>query len=418
MPEKDRDVQKSLEAAQQSKSGKADNRLTPKKGIGNVARSLSPESQRPAAKQAAVVDEFDHDTAFHMAFVGAGQGGSRIANSFWGLGYRRVAVFNTTDSDFEGLADDIPKLSLDIGGAAKDMLFARQALDGRDEEVWDLYTRGWGNKLDCVLVCVGLGGGSGSGAALPLVRTARRYMEAKGRPARVGAVVSLPSVDEGQQVARNAVQSFKELLADKVSPLLVIDNDKVHALYEPPLPMSKLLPKSNELVSQLFHLFNVLAACKSPYITFDRSELGQLLDGGIVVMGSADIPVGEIKTPASISTAIRDQLAQSVLAEVDLRRGRKAACVFVGHQDVLDTFSKDYFAAGFTQLNRIVGSGHPDGTATVVHRGLYPGDADGLQCYTMISELDPPYQKLQALARVAGLPVGQAGSVAAYLGVG
>jgi hypothetical protein len=228
-------------------------------------------------------------------------------------------------------------------------------------------------------------------------------------------VVSLPSVDEGQQVARNAVRAFGGLMEAGLSPLIIIDNDRVHELYQP--AMSKLLPKSNELVSQLFHLFNTLAAGHSPYITFDRSEFGQLLDGGIVVMGSADIPVDEIKTPASISTEIRDQLAHSVLAEVDLRRGKKAACVFVGSRAVLDTFSKDYFAAGFTQLNRIVGSGHPAGTETVVHRGLYPGDTDGLQCYTMISELDPPRRKLQALAKEAGLPPGQAGSVAKYLGV-
>ena len=412
---KEDELQKSLDAAR-SKPVKVGTGLTPKKkSVGNVAAALSPKAHKPASKPVVISDAFDHDTAFHMAFIGAGQGGSRIANSFWGLGYRRVGIFNTTDSDFEGIEDEIPKLSLDIGGAAKDMQFARQALDGRDEEVWDLMQRSWGNTLDCALVCVGLGGGSGSGCSLPLVRLARKYMEAKQCPPRVGAIVSLPSIDEGQQVARNAVVAFKELLVDKVSPILIIDNDRVHALYEP--PMSQLLPKSNELVSQLLHLFNTLAASKSEHITFDRSEFAQLLDGGIVVMGSADIPVDEINSPADVSTQIREQLADSVLAEVDLRRGRKAACVFVASKEVLDTFGKDYFAAGFTQLNRIVGAAHPEGTQTVIHRGLYRGDGDGLQCYTMISELDPPYQKLQVLAKIAGLHLGQGSSIAKYLGV-
>ncbi len=123
--------------------------------------------------------------------------------------------------------------------------------------------------------------------------------------------------------------------------------------------MSRLLPMSNELVSSLFHLFNQLAATKSKHITFDRAEFAQLLDSGIVVMGSADFDVAAISSPADISTKIREELANNVLADIDLRTGKKAACVFVASHEILDSFGKEYFAAGFTALNRIVGSGHP-----------------------------------------------------------
>ncbi len=414
----EKDLEKSLKAAATPAARpKLSGPTPPKKaGIANVAKAVAPSSHKPASVKAAEVkDEFDYDTAMHMAFVGAGQGGGKIAQAFWELNYRRVGVFNTTDSDFDGLAPEIPKMSLDIGGAAKDMNLARNAMKGQDEEVWDLFTRAWGTKFDCALVCVGLGGGSGSGAALPLVQLARKYMEAKGLPARVGAIVSLPRVNEGQQVARNAVNAFKELLEAKVSPLIVMDNDAVNEVYDHP-PMSQLLPKSNELVSSLFHLFNQLAAAKSPHITFDRAEFAQLLDGGIVVMGSANLNVEEISSPADVSAAIKDQLANSVLAKVELRTGRKAACVFVAGDEVLDNFSSDYFDAGFTMLNRIVGSAHPEGTSVVVHRGLYQGES-GLQCYTMVSELDPPAAKLAALAREAGLPRGPVQSVARHLKV-
>jgi cell division GTPase FtsZ len=388
-------------------------------GLGNLASRLSPAAHRPAARQVVIHDSFPYDTAFRLAFVGTGQGGGRMAHAFWELGYRRVGTFNTTDQDSDGIDPKVPLLSLGTGGAMKDMQRARQALAGRDEEVWELFQRAWGNDLDYALICVGLGGGTGSGTALPLVRLARKYMESKGQTPRVGALVSLPSVDEGQTVCRNAVAAFRELLADRVSPLVVIDNDRVHSLYQP--AMGELLPKSNFLVSRLLHLFNQLAACKSPYITFDRSELAQLLDGGVVVMGSADIPLDRVQGPADISTAIREQLAESVLAQVDLRTGRKAACVFVGSREVLHTFSKDFFAAGFTMLDRIVGSAYPegDGRPTVIHRGIYPGDDDGLQCYTMISELDPPHDRLQELARKAGMLSGglSVSSPARHLGV-
>jgi len=416
----DKDLDKSLKAASgkpEAPVKKANGLAPPKKtGIANVAKAMAPASHKAAIVKAAnVADTFDFDTAMHMAFVGAGQGGGKIAQAFWDIGYRRIGAFNTTDSDFDGLDPEIPKMSLDIGGAAKDMNLARNALKGHDEEVWDLFTRAWGGKLDCGLICVGLGGGSGSGSALPLILLARKYMESKGLPPRVGAIVSLPSVDEGQQVARNAVNAFKELLAAKVSPLIVIDNDKVDALYAP--AMSQLLPKSNELVSQLLHQFNKLAAAKSKHITFDRAEFAQLLDGGIVVMGAVDLAVDELKSPADVSAAIKDQLTNNVLAEIDLRTGKKAACVFVASNEVLDTFGKEYFAAGFTMLNRIVGSAHPEGTDVVVHRGLYPESEEGLQCYTMISELDPPTAKLQALAKEAGLPRGTTATVAKHLHV-
>lgn len=374
----------------------------PRSGQSNLAARLSPAAHRPAARIASIEDNFNAPVAFRMAFIGSGQGGGRIASAFWDIGYRRVGVFNTTDQDFHGLPDEIPKLSLNIGGAGKDTQLARANVEGRDEEVRDLFTRAWGADPDCVLVCVSLGGGTGSGTAKPLVEMARKYMVDRGRPPRVGAVVSLPSPDDGQMIARNAVIAFAGLVEAKVSPLIVIDNERVHELYQP--SMDELLPKSNELVSQLFHLFNSYAAEKSKYTSFDRSEFLRLLDGGLMVMGAADIPLEGIQSPADISGAIREQLANSVLARVDLKKGREGACVFVGNRQVLSKFGKDYFAAGFTMMDRVVGSAYdPASHTTVIHRGLYEGADDGLQCYVMVSGLQPPAERLADLARRAGL---------------
>lgn len=389
--------------------------LTPKKGIENVAAGLSPKAHRAAQKPSVIADAFGHDVAYHFSFLGSGQAGARISQSFYDLGYRRVAFFNTTDSDFAGLSDEPARMSLDIGGAAKDMRLARQALQGREEEVRDLLQRAWGDTTEWGIICVGLGGGTGSGTAKPLIELARKFMESKGKEPRVGAVVSLPFVSDGQQIARNAVTAFNELIQAKVSPLVVIDNDRVHKIYNP--SMRELLPKSNQLVSRLFHLFNELAATRSEHITFDRAEFGQLLSGGIVVMGSADIPVEDIKSPADVSTKIREELTQSVLASVDLKKGRTAACIFVAGDDVLDSLNRDFFNAGFTQLDRIVGAAHPEGTEKIVHRGIYPGVAGGLQCYTLVADLEPPADKLAALGREAGLGSRSKPSVANHLGV-
>lgn len=373
-------------------------------GPANIAKALT-SAGSPASKPVVIDDTFDYETAFRMAFLGTGQGGCRIANTFWNIGYRRVALFNTTDQDFheDGINLQVPRLCLGGGGAGKDTARAKAQLSGREEEVWDLMIRAWGNGVDCALVCVSLGGGTGSGTAVELVKLARKYLEAKGRPPRVGAIVSLPFRGEGPRIAYNAVMGFRELLVAKVSPLLIIDNSRINEIFKNK-GFGKLYPLANQAVSELFHLFNRLAGTRSPYLTFDQSEFAQLLDSGIAVMGMADIPIERIKTPADISEQVRENLLNNVQAAVDLRRGRKAACLFVAHPDVVDALPLDYFDAGFTQLNRILGSAGAvkrSDAPVVVHRGLYPGVDAGLQCYVMVSELDPPHSRLAELAKEA-----------------
>lgn len=415
----DEQLERSAAAARSGKA-RAEKSVPRPSGPANVARSLSPAARPLMAKQVVVHDELG-EVAFKMAFLGTGQGGGRMANAFHALGYRRVAVLNTTDMDFGGLADGVHRLNLAVGGAAKDPQFARNSLRGREEEAWDLLTRAWGNEVDYALICVGLGGGTGSGTCVPLIQLARKYLADKGRPPRVGAVVSLPTPAEGQQVAKNAVRSFRELLEARASPLIIVDNARITDLYSQggkALGFSQLYPTANMAVTQLFHLFNQLAALHSNFITFDRSELAQLLDGGVLVMGAADVPVGEIKSPADISQRMREELTNTVLASVDLTKGRKAACLFVGSQEALDTFSLDYFDAGFTQLGRLVGSSCPEGAEVILHRGVYLGGEDGLQCYIMVSELGPPMGRLAELAKVARLDqYATAKGLAAFLGL-
>jgi len=377
--------------------------------IGNVAAALNPAAHKQAAQQVVINDTFPYDVAFNMAFLGSGQGGARLASSFHRIGYRRVGLFNTAESDFQGLPEEIHRHTLQLGGAAKDARFAEQAMNGHEEEIWDLLQKSWGNAMDYGLICVGLGGGTGSGTSGKLIQIAREYMESKGKQPRVGVIASIPSFTEGQQVCRNAVTAFQKLLELKVSPLILIDNARINQLYRP--GMTQLYNVANNTISQLFHLFNQLAAVHSPLITFDRSELAQLLDHGICVMGAASLQ--NITSPADISAAIRDQLTNNVLAEVDLKQGTKGACLFVGDQNHLDNLSLDYFDAGFTQMNRTLKGGN-----SVVHRGVYIGSAPGLQAYAMISDLKPPVATLNKLAKEANITKSQlSGGLAQFLGV-
>lgn len=385
----------------------------------NVAKAIAPENRKRVSEPHIVTDDFKHDVALKFAFLGAGQGGGRMANAFWQLGYRRIGIFNTTDSDFDGI-DVEARHSLDVGGAAKDTELANQSLYGREAEVHDLLSKAWGTDLDVAFICAGLGGGTGSGTIAKLVQIARKQLASHPVP-RVGAIVSLPPVSEGQQVAKNALHAFQQLLDLNVSPLIVIDNARINERYSP--SMSKLHSTANDVTAQMLDLFNRLAARKCPLnrlMTFDEGELAQLLDNGILTMGAADIDVDAITHPSDISKKIREDLTKNVLATMDLTKGHKAACLFVGGQNVFDKFGMEYFESGFNQLDRIVGSSRqtdPD-NPPVIHRGIYSDpDATDLQCYTMVAGLEPPISRLQELASKAALTAQARSKLGAFLGV-
>ena len=60
------------------------------------------------------------DGAFKFAFVGAGQGGSRIAETFHKLGYRKVGIINTAQQDLNTVNVENKLCIGSKGGAGKD----------------------------------------------------------------------------------------------------------------------------------------------------------------------------------------------------------------------------------------------------------------------------------------------------------
>lgn len=359
-----------------------------------------------AVKSHDVTDKFTHDVAFNMAFIGVGQGGGRIAETFFKLGYGRVGVINTDHADLEGITNEIPKLDLRTGGAGKDPAKGRAAVGSQDESVFDLLTRAVGKQPDYIMVCAGLGGGTGSGAAAKVIEIARKYMNEHGRdPKRVGAIVSLPHHAEGQTPSRNAVRAFNEIFRLGVTPLFIIDNKRIGELFK--AGVANFYEVANNQIAKMFHLFNRLAAQKSKVTTFDRADFATLLDSGICVFGAS--PVSKYESPADISEAVRGQLSQNVLAEVNLKAGHKAGCLFVGGEEILNQVPMDFFDGGFSMLNRLLADN------SVVHRGIYEGSTNDLRCYTMISALPPPAERLRRLANEGG--IANEGT-AEYLGVG
>jgi len=94
-------------------------------------------------------------TAFKFAFIGSGQGGSRIAHTFWQLGYRRVIAINTAQQDLATLPlPEANKMAIGEGGAGKNPSAAKALFEQRAEDVRDFMRKSVGQVYDRTIVCV------------------------------------------------------------------------------------------------------------------------------------------------------------------------------------------------------------------------------------------------------------------------
>lgn len=217
--------------------------------------------------------------AVQMAFIGAGQGGGRIADAFYNFGYRRVAAVNTTVQDLKGLKmpeDRKLVIGNNRGGAGKDPTQGEAAARESYEDIMDHLMRCWGEGAEHLYVCVGGGGGSGTGSWPVLLEALRDYAQSTNieKPfyKHLGVILTLPKRSEGSRVQRNAlaaVQTALEKLENKeISSLILVDNSKIHELY-PGLPVKMFWKVANDTFCGVFHTFNLLAAKDSDYNCLD-----------------------------------------------------------------------------------------------------------------------------------------------------
>lgn len=353
----------------------------------------------PVEEQPEVVDE--SNGALKIGIIGAGQCGGKIAEAFYRLGYKKVITINTTDQD----TNDIPtKLVFRIankpGGAGKNMDEAEHAFISNKDELYNVFTHIIG-KVDHMIVCAGLGGGSGGGSITAVLDLAKKYMRYIGYDdvnSRVGAIVTLPTVGEASSpiIATNAFKKGQELskLADahQISPLIVIDNDKIKNLYKG-LTVAQFYPTINNTIAQMFNVFNQIAKSSSEFVTFDATDYITVLQcGGHMTMGVTVVTDFQDKT--GISTALKANLAKTLLAsDFDLSTAKTAAVIVVASRVAINTIPglMDNIEYGFDTISSLTGN-------ATVHRGIYADDKnDKIRVYTMISGLTKPEKRYTRL---------------------
>ena len=351
----------------------------------------------PATEKVEEKSKDECEVSFKFAFVGAGQGGSRIAESFHRLGYRKIAAINTAQQDLNTV--NVPdKLCIGEGGAGKNPDVAQKLYADRKEDVLDFLRDSFGETFDRIFVCAGAGGGSGAGTVGPLVDSALELQKmVKCKSQKVGVILALPMISEGSKVNANALQTlskvWKLLEEGKVSPLILLDNEKINRLY-PNLAVGPFWQTANSSITGLFHLFNLTSARDSSYSAFDSNDYLQILDSGLIVFGAS--PVKEWQEASSLSKAVRDNLSHNMLSGgLDLSTGNSAGAIMIGGKEILDNLPQSNLDRAFDQFTRIL---RPN---SIVHRGIYSGDKPTLTVYTVLGGLGKPTQKLAELEKLS-----------------
>ncbi len=352
-------------------------------------------------EEAGVVDKIKGSTRY--AWIGAGQCGGRLVKSFYDLGYRKVLAVNTTHHDLDLL--DIPKnqkFSMDIGekGAGKDIERGKEAVQQYQQDILHLARQTFGTQVDHIMVCFGAGGGTGSGSVVGLIEVAKRYARYIGLNdpnKNVGVVMTLPTVGEASSplVAENAHKVAWELSqmasAGKISPLIIVDNDKINKMY-PGMTVKSFWPNINSTVASLFDIFNKVSGLSSQYTSFDPVDYHSIMEsGGCTIMGLTKVT--KFSDKFALSEAVKKNLSKTLLAGgFDLSTAKVAGCIAVGGKKLMANVKglQDNIDYAFDVLSEITGK-------ATIHRGIYEDGKDSLRVYTIIGGLAAPAERLEEL---------------------
>ncbi len=341
-----------------------------------------------------------------IAILGLGQAGGRIAEAFQDIGYNKTIYVNTTAQDINNI---VYKCIIGItgrpGGAGKNMAIAREAFNQCESTITNLMTKVYG-KVDHILVCAALGGGTGCGSVVSALELAKKYMRYIGHAdadKRVGAVITIPTNGElNPQVLSNTLETAEELsrLADnqEISPLIMVDNEKLKLLYQTKIPIAKYHTTINNLIVQLIDSFNTISNQASEYITFDATDYETILQcGGHMISGVTRVDNWLDKD--LVVKAFRDNLMGALLSsDFDLTTATHGGVVVMVDEELINTDVnlQAFIEAGFDSINLLC----PKAT---IHRGLYkckPTKLSKVRVYTTLAGLKTPtrkYDKLSAL---------------------
>ncbi len=318
-----------------------------------------------------------------LGIVGLGECGGNLAVEFTRLGYKAVAV-NTSHTDLRALSLD-PRKRIYIGyegrdGAGQDMALGQRSLEASS----DIIVEAVGTQLEgCrhLLLCAGLGGGTGSNIAVLANILARLDIP-------ISALASLPKDHESSIAKINAVNAINLFRNSDVASIILVDNEKILRQYRSE-SLTAFYSSANQAAVERLLEMNTLSTNElyMPIRGFDGEDFRRVFASrGVLIYGAADLTDDDLLIRDRLANGLRSIWDSSGLlaSGFDYKDATMAGIILVAPQDLLDRAPADNFESLIRQIRELTDT-------SGIYAGLFQGPPDQMpRLYTMLGGLPFP----------------------------
>lgn len=251
--------------------------------------------------------------------IGVGGGGSNAVNHMYNEGIHDV-TFVVCNTDNKALQDSPVPQKIQLGteglGAGNRPDRARKATEESIEDVKRMLNDG--TKM--VFITAGMGGGTGTGAAPLIAKTA------KDMGILTVGIVTIPFRWEGNKKIDQALDGVEEI-SKNVDALLVINNERLREIYQQMSIVDAFAKADDTLCNAAKSIAEIITM--HGIINLDFNDVSTVLkDGGVAIMSSG-YGTGE----GRVTEAINDALNSPLLNNNDIYRSKKILLRIAGPAD-------------------------------------------------------------------------------------
>mgnify|MGYP000032073948 CR=1 FL=1 len=241
------------------------------------------------------------DNASIIKVLGIGGGGSNAVNHMYEQGIKGVD-FMVCNTDQQALDISPVPLKVQLGatltegrGAGSRPEVGKNAAIETIDDIKDIIS----SNTKMVFITAGMGGGTGTGAAPVIAKTAKEM-----GVLTVG-IVTMPFFFEGKRRRQQAEAGIEEI-RQNVDTLLIINNEKLREICGN-LPIAKAFGMAdNVLTTAAKGIAEIIT--RTGYINVDFEDVRTVMqDSGVAIMGSA-VATGEDRALKSVEDALSSQL--------------------------------------------------------------------------------------------------------------
>ena len=233
--------------------------------------------------------------------IGVGGGGSNAVNYMYNLGIKDVD-FVVCNTDIQALAKSPVPIKIQLGqtlteglGAGSKPEIGKQAAIESLEQIKEVLS----NNTKMIFVTAGMGGGTGTGAAPIIAKTAKEM------GILTVAIVTLPFEFEGKKRYNQAIEGIREI-KNYVDSLLIINNQRLREMYGD-LQYSVGFSKADDVLATAAKGIAEIITLPG-HVNVDFADVKAVMtDSGVAIMGSG-IADGENRAMKAIQQALNSPL--------------------------------------------------------------------------------------------------------------